>query len=1298
MKRTRKILFVFFILPAALLAACAGGGKDEPYLFPSIVPSEGTPAPSGEPQPDEGVPCEDNSNCPEGQVCREGTCTAETEVVCTEDSECEEGKICKIGEDEKGTCIEGCRTNEQCEDGEQCTENNTCQPVIGGNLCETQFEATLTLYIDASLGTSDAPSACNNYPSPPHTDLFCCHSTSDTATPLNGEERFCARAETLALTRFLGSQPMKMKFDFSNGCKVYVAAVDFPGFRLDNTALEAALIIDAGATYDRLKDHIAVSDCHETENGGIAIDSLPLQFMIRLYDNFNRCQILGEDDCVGPAYSRWFSDFSPTTNPPPNQSFQIIPGLSKEFLHLTTDEIEITPVPGTVDVGPVRISGSPTTFDASAGETRMTLVTGLIVPEGTSSDPDQGTGQLGAALGNAVMAAEITGILRNPAKEDGTIESLSDLRENCGGGGGGGGTPVLNLTASVATPLGQGELLSEDLPVVRDANGKITIDLCLPGTHQQGNCIAVPTSDLPFAKEDGDPLFPGIEERFIQQATVTLTIGAGSNQNLDLNVPDQVGPLKIVNAHDLNTAIFAPIVNSAIALQLEFHPELAGQGCSSSGGQVTCSSEVRISENPEVTLSLHGFGRPPAPSIEISELNLSEPGSGGTPLAVHSSTPPTITFSEQIVGIQTENKLLRVSNNGVRTLEVTSIEAQDLNLNFRVGAIYQGESFEEREWRGNRDQWSVPPDGRRDLFFFLNYGPFAKPVITSADRRRTDHTLLKVEGDGINPATAVLSGIAKQDRRGTLSLYLQDESRFIASGVSCDPTCPEGIDQLVISETETDHLFRASNFLASFRQDGAEKALYLKNDGISGTEDIVMASRPQFSGTDIGKFCIKWTDLGETACHTDGSGDEGTETPPLTFSLAAGEKRKIATIQFDVPEGSSNYRVFEAQFDVNAYSGRPGNRPKIGGVPSDSGNSTQITFNMKGSNGAPDGTRNLIVHRLMAGMDKRLSDSLQRTRILTTATRGILDRAGITDITRYLDRFTLPGGIRLDPVSGTAILKPIFTTPDPDRNNPVAATNPSFNGVRIYNTIGSDPSRTEYRFQCENASGHSCSYFYLYLSDWEAADQSPSCGGGKVTVTSSNFSNILNPAIASEADCIQSYYNETDSPALATGTYDPVTGEISFSNLAVRLFSPVVPALGNDPIDAVLQLALTTECISSAFIPDQAAQSKRLVPEATLNDPGTGCGPCFDTLLMGLEGRNPISPYVEGPRCADPDELHGRRLLEPDTSGTFDRGAIEGELPAGSLTMDLAGVARIASPNPQAQGTMMYIIIKAEID
>lgn len=1319
------VKYFLSILVVVGLLACGGGKKDEPYIFPSVVPSEGVPQGGGGGPGEGGTPCRNDSDCEDGQLCREEQCTLVTEVVCENDTECEEEKICKEGEDGKKGCVSGCRTDEDCADGERCTENNSCQPVIGEDLCEVEFDSTLTLYIDATRSASDAPSRCENYPPAAeggeHTDLYCCREPNQMSPePLNGNDRFCAAPGTLALTRFRGNLPMKLKFDLSNGCKVYVATTDFPEFRLDNSAIEAALAIDGGGTYERLRDHIAVSDCHETENGGISIDGLPLQFMIRIYDNYNRCQICGsdctdhttdgEEECVGPAFSRWFSDLSSSANPPPVQSFQILPGLANDFLRLTTGPVEISPLSGTEGVGAISISGLPSSFDPATGKTALSLVTGLIVPNGSESDPERGTGQLGASLGNAVMAAEIKGILRNPAKEDQTIEGLADLRENCGGGGEGGGT-TLNLSASLATPLRQGETLIETPPLTTGEGGKIVIDLCLPGTHQDGNCTPVSSADLPFAKQDGDPLFPEIAERFVQRAaTLSLTIGAGSNQNIDLNVPDQIGPFKILNANALNSGVFAPIVNSTINLEMEFHPEMAGSGCSSSNGLVTCTTgEVRISESPEIALVLHGFGRPPAPLMELAELNLKEPDQGGTPIPIQ-YPPPTVMFDEQIVGIQTENRLFRISNRGVRNLELIDIEAQDLNLNFRIGAIYQGESFTNREWCENRescgdaDQWSVPPNGQRDLFFFLNYGPFAKPRITAADRRRQDETLLMIEATNLQPATVQLTGIAKQDRRGTLSVYLEDESRFTASRIECDPNCPDGVRQ-VTTDAETTHLFRTDNLLVSFRQDGTERDFYLKNDGVSGTEDIVIESRPRFSGTDIGKFCIKWTDLNETECHAEESGEETSESPAFRVTLGPNDPPlKIATIQFDVPEGSTEYRIFESGLQINAYSGRPGSRPKIGGAPSDLGSGTRIDFALKGSNGAPGGTRNLIVHRLMGGMDSRLSESLQKTRILTTATRGILDRAGITDITRYLDRFNLPGGIWLDPVSGTAILKPIFTNIDADRGNPVPATSPDFNGVRIYNAVGSEVGQlqTEHRFQCENYSGlHSCSYFYLYLSDWEAADQSPSCGSGKVTVSRSNFSNILNPTIASEADCIQSYYNDPVSPALAHGTYDPVTGELSFSNLAVRLFSPVVPALGNESIDAILQLALTTECISPGFVPDQAAQSKRLVPENTLNDPGrtpqdTTCEPCFDQALMGLEGRNPVSPYVEGSRCADPNELHGRRLLEPDMSGTLDRG-LDGSLPEGSITMDLAGVARISSPNNQAQGTMMYIIIKAEI-
>jgi hypothetical protein len=228
--------------------------------------------------------------------------------------------------------------------------------------------------------------------------------------------------------------------------------------------------------------------------------------------------------------------------------------------------------------------------------------------------------------------------------------------------------------------------------------------------------------------------------------------------------------------------------------------------------------------------------------------------------------------------------------------------------------------------------------------------------------------------------------------------------------------------------------------------------------------------------------------------------------------------------------------------------------------------------------------------------------------------------------------------------------------------------------------------------QCEAGSSPQCSYFYVYLSDWDTADTSPACAGGKYVVSRTDFGNALNPAVASEADCLETFLGAEGSEGDLHGRFDPVTGVVDFQNIALRLFSPVVPVFGFQAIDAVLQTSLTTECLTAARIPDSEALGNRLVPERVSGDTPPLCGPGFDRRLMGLEGQNPVALYTGG-SCADPNELHGRRMGAADTSGTFDP-----PLSDESLTFDLAGVARIVSSSANATGKMMYIVIKAEIE
>lgn len=1311
----RKKILLMGILIAILASGCGAGGKDTPFVFPPFGPTseESPPPPSActtnsDCEADEECrdgrcvtrgtrPCDSNEDCAENEVCQDGSCAPQTTGSCETDDGCETGEICK-----DNACVAGCRADTDCESGEFCdTASNICKVVLPAESCEVEFDSYLELRADAPSATSDIPPLCSDpaYLNPPHTDLICCTAANfdNPGTTPFGNPLECDVTDHLTITRYHAAGPMRLRFDLSGGgCRVLLAATDFPEYRLENSGLDASLIIDAGATSTdpRLREATAVSNCRETENG-IEIDGLPLQFMVRLYENFTRCQ-LGFSSCEGTSsFSRWFFDLSSATSPPPPDTIQILPGLSNPPFLLTTGSDSESPAEGVSNVQPISTIGIPMRLDPATGQTVLQISAAWRMPNDSTADPDAGTGQLTGPLANAVMTAEIGGTVRNPNKADGTILSLADLAANCGTGGGGGGT-ALSLEASITVP---DEELSQTLEVEGDADTGFTISACLPGLRVDETCSFLPSPALPFAKEVGDPFFPETFRRFEKDAVISLTIGNGSTATLDFDIPTEAGPFRVLNADLLNTVSIAPVADSQINLEMRFEPERAE--CREEAGEIRCDDfELVISQNPRIALRLSGKARIAAPLLRLDEISPVSPHTATTLLAPRVDSPPLLEFPERIVGVQAHSKLLRLSNEGVREALVDTLNAQDLEQNFRIGSVYQGECFSgcphPRVWRGGQDQWAVPPDGEDDLFFFITYGPFARRPVTSCGgiaNLRCDSSSLIVAAEGAAPVIVPMAGTAKREQRAIASLYIQDESRFTASGSVCGEGCVT---------VGSEHLYRAENLLFSFRQDGSARALYLRNDAEPGREDLRVPSQPELlvDGPNTGKFEIDWED-----------GEEGEENVTYPLLIGTGDEKKIAMIRFDVPEGDVDYRIFDATFLLRVSSGDgTGDRPLIGGGEPTAGSGPEVRFALKGANGAPEGLTDLIIHRLFSGMDFVLAGTVQRSRIASSTTRGILERyqsqQGLSsvDFGRYQESYRLADRLDLNPVTGQATLLPIFTLVDANFASPQSTG--ELGGIRLFFGPGSAPNATdyEYRIQCERDGGD-CSYVYLYLASWEIVDQVPAgegCVSGRPAISSApvsdpntrSLTNVLDPQPqnAGQVTCMRNFLEET-AEARAVGTFDPVTGEISIPNLAVRLFAPSTDIVGD--ADSVLHLSLTTECITGEFVPDSSVGASRLVPPNTLNDTA------FDSFLMvppGATWTNPLQPYAGG-GCAD-RELHGRRMqltgsdgaiLNGDTSGGYDGATVE------SLNLDLAGVGRMASSAAQGRGKMMYIIIKAEI-
>lgn len=289
------------------------------------------------------------------------------------------------------------------------------------------------------------------------------------------------------------------------------------------------------------------------------------------------------------------------------------------------------------------------------------------------------------------------------------------------------------------------------------------------------------------------------------------------------------------------------------------------------------------------------------------------------------------------------------------------------------------------------------------------------------------------------------------------------------------------------------------------------------------------------------------------------------------------------------------------------------------------------------------GIYDLRIHRVMMGFDRRFHAGLQRSLVMSTATRGILEREGHLDSFRWREVFTLPGGMTLRPESGEVEMGVMATPFDSDFRNPALPS--EVRGIRMYNALGSQPPGSEYFAQCWAALGNACSFFYFFMNDAVVPLGGPVAPG--------------------------------------RGRFHSATGEMTFRDVELRIVSPFLATISTSTdIEGRLRLALTTGCVTEDLIPDVAAREMPLVPPSTLAPSG------YDATLLP---ENPLVPYVGGPHC-QPGQLHGRPMSEADTTHTLE------DVPL-RQSFDLAGVGRMRwNMQPGVlQSAQVYLILKAEL-
>lgn len=1363
---------LLLLVSIGLLSACGGGGADEPYVFPrdsgvsgggSTTPPPPSPSPSPSPSPVSCVgdtdcapgekclngqcgieECAADDECDDGKVCIDATCTLVTEQRCTADSECsaaENGKKRICNEEE---CIIGCRADADCSEGETCNTTLAvpqCEFAINPEtVCEVRVDSYLELRIDAVRDRNDIPNPCPSafYPNPPHTDLFCCteaNRSSPSPEPLFGNSQMCDLPNTFSITQWGGNRPMKLLFDIGDDhCNVFLRATDFPRYLLEHSALPGSLAIDSGANLaaaPSMAAHVGRGTCRELPGGGIQIEGITMQFLVTLYDNFTRCQLGVSTSCApgttgypGPEpFSEYWSTDISADQPPIDRVIQALPGLANPPLTLTTGTASMSPPDPSINgVSTVSINGGPLRFVESENKSRVEFVTAVFVPNDGNPDLNAGTGQLQAELGNALLTARIGGVVTNPNASDGTIRGLQHLRDNCGqptGGGGDGENNALSLSARLrfqtddSAPLQQ-----ETLTVEGDVETGFEIDLCLPGLHNDdGDCVPVSQGELPYAKAEGDPLYPSTTDQFAQNGTVTLTLQGGDG-GIQFDLPPAGGAFQI--GSDLLDELLEGIniladQETDISLPITFTPQLSGlASCTNSGELILCNETKTISENPEIKLFLHGTARKPAPLLKLEEVRI---GTFETGSSVDSSTP--VQFAEKIVNVGTDHKLFRLKNDGVRAITIDALQAQDGHKNFRLGSVYQGPDFENRAWRSDQSSWTIPPSSEetpQNLFFFLNYGPFATEAVNTVDPStetliREDQGSLYLHGRSVRPdleteETITLQGRAKNDRRATLSAYIQDDNRRTREGSCreeshCNTFTVEGA-----GETSTYDAYEPDKALVySFRQDGATREIFIKNRG--GLEPLRILQPPCLSGPSQDQFTLVVDGVvGDGLCTP---GEEPVVVPDYPITLTSNQEVRLGRITFNA-ESSGSFEIHTADLVIKATSGNVDNNPpRLGANENFENTSTEIHFALKGTHAAPTDTRDLVIHRLMAGTNPMINPSSQQSRLLSTTTRGLLERYRTRTLTAsqindYVEVFTLTDGIELNPVTGQAYINPIVTPIDPSGNLRPAS---EMAGLRLYNGLGSITGQsylTEHRVQCEEIGTNQCSYFYLFLADSSAIDVEADCGGHpaiqsspSADVNTGSLTNVLVPTDAFERGCLEEFLRQrTDEGNYRfriPGSYDPATGELNFYDLAVRLFAPDVPVLSSD-IDSHMRIAFSTECITPALIPDEDNLGVRLVPNTVLQDQ------LFDQdipeSLMDPENRNLIDSLFTGDGCEAANELHGRRIAAPEPAGpnSFDYGT--GSAP-GPFNFDLVGLGKLSSSFDSAAGVTMYVIIKAEI-
>jgi hypothetical protein len=1132
---------------------------------------------------------------------------------------------------------------------------------------------TIAMRADAADDSSDIPARCETQNG---SDLIHCNNNTPTSpTDIYGNSVVCENrpnACVLSVVRWpsvQGALPISFTVDDSGHCNWTIQAKYFPQFKLENSALAASLLIDAGGqsfsngnisiAEDPILSKLKATGTCTMGADGIELTSSPdassgLRF--RIYFFLNHITSTGD-----PSGTASFSQLIDPASPP-----DIIPTTDQTPLHLTTGTVN-SGAPGKAadrgsSIAPLGIQGASLHLNHS-GQSEMTLVSALVLPiEGD---------QISTTLPGAPLTAEITGVI---TKKDGTaITSLDSLKPaNCGGGGG--GTTGTAYSLSLASSLGNINATPAVSQVPNTTVPTYNASVAVTTSSSVNSCNEIA---LPFAKNGTSDPVVGLECKYAVTGSIAVTNSPIANAgNVKLAVPASAGAFRILNSASLQNTL-APGENTTISVIFEPDMANANNGCTTSGGLITCQSSLKISTTPDFSIQLTAQAKAPTAVLKMEEVDAQDlhliTDHGTSPIFPASQTPQ-IDFGNALLKIGSAFRLYKVSNTGVRPLTISSLTIQDAKNNFtRSLSVYS--DYIARTTKAG--PWTIAPSGTTVLpagsyagvYFFGIYAPTGT---LASGASRIDSGVLAISTDA-GGQSANLSGSTKNDARGTLTLYVEDKNR---SG---------GTPDLIGPSPSSEKLYLVKNQFFSFRQDTAERAVYLKQSGPSGTDALAILGVPADGVANGFKF-TKESTLNFTGC----SATALTSCP----TVAAGGILKLGKIQF-VPNTTGSRNLATDPFVVTALSKASNLPPIIGGSSTTVNGNNAINFNFVGANGLLKTDFDLTIRRLISGFQNPVNTGTQKSLIASTTTKGIVGRFNSLNGTNYAadtygEIFKLSNGMVLNPITGAAVFRAVVTTPDPDVNNPGLPS--AVSGLRLYNGPGSIPSKKEYYLECKNdmtdpATGPKCRFFYLYIGGWTDSTTVPANASGacvgKTAVAANppteDTTKVLNPLSASERACMSS-----GSLSDAAGFYDPVTGELTFKDLAVRLYAPSVATLSGNTVDATIRISLTTGCVDRGLVDSSA---NYLVSANTLSDTK------FSADLMG--GTNPLLPYVDtaGSQCGTANELHGRTMFSADYPNTLDDPSVS----SSPNSFDIAGVGRNKSNNSVVTDSDMYIVIKAEV-